>query len=338
MHRWALALWLPVGRAGRGEESRVPAASSSSPQGHVERPRPVSSAWPCTQTPRLADSSLLLPSGPGAALAALCALATPAHAWAHSPCIKLSSAVNTSVPVAARTPPPPPSRPDAHPLQRSCRPRRPTGQAGPLEALCEWPSGTGCQEGQLEGRGQGWGPGEEAPEPGGNSEPRGPEVWLPEERTRARGDTAPGEQSSVGPLGLGASLPVSTDVLEAGEEGSGRGQGLAGLPEGLGRSQEACSLSPGRRRRGEARPPPSRPAWTPGLTPPWAWGDHIWAPRRVLRREQTEGTGVISVQTEVPRPSAESSPDTPGLQNHRGLSKRHAGLRGGGTISSAGPP
>ena len=105
MHRWALALWLPVGRAGRGEESRVPAASSSSPQGHVERPRPVSSAWPCTQTPRLADSSLLLPSGPGAALAALCALATPAHAWAHSPCIKLSSAVNTSVPVAARTPP-----------------------------------------------------------------------------------------------------------------------------------------------------------------------------------------------------------------------------------------
>lgn len=38
----------------------------------------------------------------------------------------------------------------------------PQVKAGPLEALSEWPSGTGCQEGQLEGRGQGWGPGAEA--------------------------------------------------------------------------------------------------------------------------------------------------------------------------------
>lgn len=150
----------------------------------------------------------------------------------------------------------------------------PQVKAGPLEALSEWPSGTGCQEGQLEGRGQGWGPGAEAPEPGGNSELRCPEVWLPEEGTRARGATASGEQSSVGPLGLGASLPVSTDVPEAGQEGSGRGRGLASLPEGLGHSQEACRLSPGRR-QGEARPPSSCPAWTPSLTPPWAWGDRI---------------------------------------------------------------
>lgn len=80
---------------------------------------------------------------------------------------------------------------------------------------------------------------------------------------------------------------MSTDVLEA---GAGERRGLASLPEGLGSGQEACSLSPGRR-RGEPEPLAPRSAWKPGLTPPWAWGDHIWALRRALRQEQTQGTG-----------------------------------------------
>lgn len=135
----------------------------------------------------------------------------------------------------------------------------------------------------------GAGPWGRGPEPGVNSQLRCPGSRSWRKRLGPREQEHPGRTALWGGWGWEPLSPTSTDVLEAGR-GKGGGRGLASLPEGLGSSQEACSLSPGRR-QGEPRPLAPHPAWKPGLTPPWAWGDHIWALRRALRQEETQGTG-----------------------------------------------
>lgn len=235
---------------------------------------------PAHRPPWLADGSLLPLSGLRAhhccspAPAMLC-LYLPIT-WAHRPLTSLFWAghMNGS-PLQAG------ARQAAIPeCSCCCRPWQPTGQGqGPREALAGWPALNSWR-----GAGKGQGPGREAEgkasgEDGSWGE--APARWglraqvpLGTHSPRTGGQRP--EHHGREPLWAGwEPCSLSTQMFwRRGEKGELAGEkeaGLAGLPKELGHSQEACSLSPGRRR---TRPDP----W-PSLPPPGISLALLWAHR-----------------------------------------------------------